>query len=461
MKLFVTMDFNSGRVYNNELIWKCPEVLDYFKDITRNTIIVVGEKTVKFLPTIKNCNIICISKNPDTILGKNKDITIVNSINKIYTKGKKELMLVGYEPEICKHVFKSGKISKIYRININSTFVSYTYFNPKFLDGFIIKKEQKSTNTRNIYQLLKKVLLSHRGVINKSRQASTEYQYLELLHNVCKYGTIRQGRNGTTRSIFMNTMKFDMRDGFPLLTTKKMFLRGIVEEFLFFLRGDSDTSILSEANVKIWEGNTNKEFLASQNLPYAPGVMGPMYGYQWRHFNAPYLLDKNGKPLVPKGGLDQIEKVVNLIRKDPHSRRILLTSYNPSQASEGVLYPCHSIIIQFYVEDNYLDMSCYNRSQDIFLGVPYNIASSSLLLSTVSTLTSKKPRYLSMIMGDTHLYECHLQQAELQISRIPYTPPSLVMPTIKNIDDITKLKATDFVVKDYKYHKSIKAKMVA
>jgi dihydrofolate reductase/thymidylate synthase len=264
-------------------------------------------------------------------------------------------------------------------------------------------------------------------------------------------------------------MKFDLRNGFPLLTTKKMFLRGIIEEFLFFLRGDTDSTILSEKGIRIWEKNTSDEFISSLGLPYAKGVMGPMYGYQWRFYNAEYTL-ANGRPTnkqginkegINKEGIDQLADVVHLIKNDPTSRRILMTTYNPEQASLGVLYPCHSITIQFYVQNEFLDMFCYNRSQDFFLGVPFNIAPSSLLLMIVAKLTNKTPRFFYITMGDSHIYSEHISQVEMQIKRMPFAFPTLQIPDIKELKEIDSLTAKDFILSDYKFHSQIQAEMIA
>ena len=241
-----------------------------------------------------------------------------------------------------------------------------------------------------------------------------------------------------------------------------MFLRGIIEEFLFFLRGDTDSTYLSNKKVKIWEGNTSKEFIEKCGLKYAEGVMGPMYGYQWRKFNAPYKIDDEGKPVDnDEKGVDQLQQVIELIKNDPHSRRILMTTYNPEQAMEGVLFPCHSITIQFYVDGKYLDMFCYNRSQDVFLGTPFNIASSSLLLLVVAKLTNKIARNFIMSMGDTHIYTSHIECVHTQIKRLPHKFPNITIPEINSIDDINNIKAADFILTNYNSNTAIKAKMIA
>lgn len=460
MELIVAMDINNGIGYQGKLPWKCPEDLKYFRNKTLNNTIVVGRKTAETLPHLSKRRVLCISRKYNDTKRWNNDVTIIHSLNDIKTTDSQNIIICGGA-----HLYKTSlaekRIGKIFRTVIPGTFECDTYFDLEWLVGFIITHEEVSPITGNIYQTLESVDKFLNINIPPRLRPGTEYQYLNMLRDVHDLGATREGRNGGTHALFLNTMKFDLRTGFPLITTKKMFMRGILEEFLFFLRGETDSTVLSHARVRIWEGNTSKEFLEKQGLPYAAGVMGPMYGYQWRYFNAPYIVDNDGRPSPSSGGIDQLANVINLIKKDPHSRRILMTSYNPVQAPEGVLYPCHSIIIQFYVEDEYLDMSCYNRSQDLFLGVPYNIASSALLLSVVAKLTSKTPRYFSMIMGDTHLYDCHREQAKIQIARIPYSPPQIEIPDIDDISDIPKLKASDFKVINYLCHKSIRGDMVA
>ena len=277
-----------------------------------------------------------------------------------------------------------------------------------------------------------------------------EIQYLSLLENVLDHGSETFGRNGNVTSSFTNHLSFNLQHGFPLLTTKKMFFRGIVEELLFFLRGDTDTKILENKGVNIWKGNTSKEFIKQRGLPYAEGEMGPMYGYQWRKYGATYKSDEKG--------LDQLLNVIELIKKDPKSRRILLSDFNPIQAHEGVLFPCHSIIIQFFVEDGYLDMYCYNRSSDLFLGLPFNIASSSLLLCIVAKMTRLVPRNFNLSLGDCHIYEDHKDAVSEQLSRVPKGFPTV---NIKDFNTIEELTYEHFNLVGYTSHDSIKAKMIA
>ena len=186
--------------------------------------------------------------------------------------------------------------------------------------------------------------------------------------------------------------------------------------------------------------------------------MGPMYGFQWRRYGANYD-GKTGRAEDGSLCFDQLSKVINEIKTDPNSRRILLTDFNPEQADQGVLYPCHSIIIQFYVEDEYLDMFCYNRSSDLFLGLPFNIASSSLFLSIIAKITKKIPRCLHISLGDCHIYESHIQSVKTQLERFVHRLPKLIIK--REIDDIDDLKLEDFELEDYVSEQTIKAEMIA
>jgi dihydrofolate reductase/thymidylate synthase len=445
-QIIVAMNEKGGIGYKNRIPWNCKEDLALFKSKTMGKTIVVGRKTAAHLPNLPGRNIICLTRDPtlNTAFWSN-NVIVTNKLEDIYLCS--EDIIIAGGSEIYETFFaKESFVKKIHLSVIKGEHECDVYFRLELLRNFVIvEKTEFDEFTHYILE----------------RTEYGEQQYIDLLKNIMENGVRRNGRNGETISIFKNDMTFDLRKGFPLLTTKKMFLRGIVEEFLFFIRGDTDSSKLSEKKVRIWEGNTTDEFISSRGLPYAKGVMGPMYGYQWRFFNAPYEIDNLGRPLITKGGFDQLADVVNLIKNDPHSRRILMTSYNPAQSNMGVLHPCHSITIQFYVEDQFLDMFCYNRSQDAFLGIPFNIASSSLLLMLIGKLTSKTPRFFYMTMGDTHIYSDHIEQVKTQISRLPYCFPKLDLPNIESLQAIDNLTSKDFIISDYKCHSQIEAEMVA
>jgi dihydrofolate reductase/thymidylate synthase len=454
----MTQDYGIG--LKGRLPWNIKEELQIFRNKTLNNILIVGRKTAETLPFLKDRTIICITnnKNLDTSSYKNKTIPFLLFDNAIkhctLNYPTKKIFLAGgaslytYIITNYYHLVKKIHISVIKDSYECDTFVPILSNNTN-INTSIIKTLQHFTN------------FTHTTLIN---QQHTEYQYINLLKKVYLDGSKRVGRNGTTISSFGEHFKFDLRNGFPLLTTKKMFFRGIVEELLFFIRGHTNSKLLENKKINIWSGNTNRVFLDNNGHTSRPtGIMGPMYGYQWRHFNAEYD-EKSGIPL--EKGIDQLQLVIDLIKNDPHSRRIIMTDFNPLQSHLGVLYPCHSLILQFYVdtESKTLDMYCFNRSSDIFLGLPFNIASSSLLLILIGKLTNLTPRYFNLSLGDAHIYEQHIDACKKQIERQPYIFPSLIinpekkLTTIKNIEH---LEYTDFTLNNYQHHPAIKVQMVS
>lgn len=430
------------------LPWNCKEELSIFKNKTNNNIIIVGRRTAETLPKLQDRIVICVSRSGILKRDENQCI-VVPSINQgiLYAKehfGDKKIFIAGgsriYNEILCDNI---GCIETMH-ISIMK-------------DSYICDK--------NILLDLSKWVIHTKEEYNEFMHYTmtysryNEYQYLSLLKEVLKEGEERKGRNGFTKSVFGKNLKFDLRKGFPLLTTKKMFLRGIVEELLFFIKGETDSKLLENKGVNIWKGNTSREFLDSiGKVERKEGIMGPLYGYQWRHFNADYD-EENNKPLSI--GIDQLQNVVDTIINDPYSRRILLTSYNPIQSNKGVLYPCHSIIIQFYVSEGFLDMYCYNRSQDLFLGVPFNISSSSLLLTLIAKITKLTPRYLTIGMGDVHIYQQHYEAVETQIDRLPYRFPKIEIKDVYSLKDIENLTFQDFKLIDYLHYPIIKSEMIS
>lgn len=438
-ELIMAMDNNGGIGYKNYIPWSCKEELSVFREKTMNKVVVCGSNTLKTLPNLSNRTVIQLSRT------KSKRQDIISSLDEILFMD--DVIIIGgakvYEHTILNYL---PHIS-VFHLSImkkNTTHVDI-YFNTELFRYFTISTSKEYDEFIH-YEL---VPFRHQ-----------EQQYLDILRNIINNGDENEGRNGKTISLFKQDMKFDLREGFPLLTTKKMFTRGIIEELLFFLRGDTDTNILKEKNVNIWNGNTDREFLDSLGMTdRREGVMGPMYGYQWRYYNAPYD-EENACP--KEKGIDQFAYVINLINNQPSSRRILMTAFNPVQLFEGVLPPCHSVILQFFVRDNELDMFAYSRSADMFLGVPFNIASYALFLSIVAKITNKKPRFLHITLGDSHIYSEHIEQVKIQISRVPYRFPTLdISDKLKTINDIHSLTVDDFNISNYKSHKNIKGKFIS
>lgn len=264
---------------------------------------------------------------------------------------------------------------------------------------------------------------------SSSMTTHSEYGYLNLLKDVLTTGDLKPNRTGiAAKSLFGQSLKFDLRDGFPLLTTKRMAYKSIFKELLFFISGDTNTKRLEEQGVSIWKGNTSRQFLDDHGFTeYLEGDMGPMYGFQWRHWNG------SSDPTH-----DQLSQVIHNVKTDPHSRRHIVSAWNVSQLPEMVLAPCH-ILFQFNVSSDgmYLDCAFYQRSGDLFLGVPFNIASYALLLTMVAQQTGKIPRHLIHFMGDAHLYETHYECAKTQIERDPHPFPTLVLDPAESIDHYT------------------------
>ena len=250
-------------------------------------------------------------------------------------------------------------------------------------------------------------------------------QYLNLLNRILTEGTQKGDRTGTgTLSIFGHQMHFDLRDGFPLLTTKKLHLKSIIYELLWFLRGDTNVHYLQEHGVRIWNE------WADEN-----GELGPVYGHQWRSW-----------PDYKGGTIDQIKNVVDMIKHNPDSRRMLVTAWNPAEVDDMALPPCHCLF-QFYVADGRLSLQLYQRSADSFLGIPFNIASYALLLQMIAQVTGLEAGEFIHTTGDTHLYLNHLEQAKLQLTREPRPLPKMkINPDVKDIFDF---KYEDFELIGY------------
>jgi thymidylate synthase len=258
-------------------------------------------------------------------------------------------------------------------------------------------------------------------------------QYLDLMQHVLAHGTKKSDRTGTgTLSVFGYQMRFDLNQGFPLVTTKKVHLRSIIHELLWFLQGSTNIKYLKENGVSIWDE------WADQN-----GDLGPVYGKQWRSWAA-----ADGR------AVDQISEVIAQIKKNPDSRRLIVSAWNVGELNQMALAPCHAFF-QFYVADGKLSCQLYQRSADIFLGVPFNIASYALLTLMVAQVCNLRPGDFVHTFGDAHLYSNHMEQTRLQLSREPHPLPT--MRINPNVDDILAFKFEDFTLENYDPHPAIKA----
>ena len=453
--LILATDKNGGIGYKNELPWKLEMDSSFYEKITETNvkylgiknniknILIMGRKTFEGIP--KKNNVLYFILSSQKNIKKKEGVfyfkNFYDAYFECYKYNHSDIWVIGGS-SIYNTAIKHWGCQYIYWTEIEGKFKTDTFFKVKDYKikwEMDIKKEDINKKDGKTY-----TLYFRKGKVIKN----IETQYLELLENTLWYGEKRMTRNGYTRSRFSKTLHWDLNDGFPILTTKKMFWKGIVEELLFFIRGDTNTKKLSNKGIHIWDKNTSSDFLKTNHLNYKEGEMGPMYGYQWRTFNG-------------ENGIDQLSNIIELIKKEPHSRRLLITDFNPLQVHLGVLYPCHSIIIQFYIEKNKLHCNTYQRSGDLFLGLPFNISSSSLFLSIISHLTNLKVGSVNLILGDYHIYNSHIDSVKEQLKRIPYTLPTLVMKDFKSLKEVEESTYEDYSLENYEYHPSIKSDIIA
>ena len=481
--IIACVDNKYGISKNGIIPWKIQEDSNYFLDMIKykftnhKNILLMGYNTFLQcgLGLTKDCIYVVITSH--TIeSNNNQELYQVRSVNDAI-----DLISKNY-PE--SHVFVCGgsriynefysiKVNKSKLINVDEliNYIDYDYNCDNFLtDDYktyvnININSSIKLNTIDVKDNNKNVIIYINNTFKNTFKNRDEDTYKSLILDILN-GEKRLTRNAYVYSVFGRMLRFNL-DRFPLLTTKRMFLVGIFEELMFFIRGQTDSSLLSSKGVKIWDGNTSREFLDKMGFTDRKvGDMGPMYGYQLRNFNKKYNGD-NGD-----NGFDQLNYCLDLLRNDPHSRRIIMTTYNPLQAFEGVLFPCHGITIMFntkYISDNRykLNLMMTQRSCDYFLGVPFNIASYALLVYIICDKLNNeencKYKYeageLIMNLGDTHIYDDHKQQALRQLLRTSYDFPKLeIINHPKNIEDY---KLDDIKLIDYNCHNGLIAKMIA
>jgi thymidylate synthase len=295
---------------------------------------------------------------------------------------------------------------------------------------------------------------------DKEENYHEEFQYLNLLKDILADGTMEEGRNGNVQTAFGSAMHFSLEHGtIPILTTKKTAWKTCLKELLWFIRGDTSNIRLNNVGVHIWDGNTSRDFMEARGLDhYKEGDIGPMYGYQWRNFNAPYDgcdSDYDGK------GIDQLQYVIDCL-KDPvkrTSRRMVISAWNPCQLNEGVLPPCH-VLFQFnVVNGNKLSCSMYQRSNDECCGTPFNIASYSFLTHLLAKHCGLEAYEFLYFKGNCHIYKQHIEGAKIQITRKPYPFPVVSITQVR--ENINDYQVDDFILQNYQHHEPIKFQMIA
>ena len=474
------------------LIYHIKDDLDWFKSTTIGHIVVMGYNTWVSLPKKplnKRINIVISNNHYDELISQDKRPDIVyrsfsefmdkhRSCNHTldrstwpeYIKDYHETFIIG-GASLYEEAYKVG-VDFIYETKCEPSFNITNHWhhtlNPSLVKSNIViggdyvkifnkpchgkariytnqnpsEKHERSSvmidYSFNIYQ--------NKLTVNKGEQ-----EYLRLLNSVYCNGFKRDTRNSQVISSFGEKMSFDLRKGFPLLTTKKMGWKTILRELLWFISGSTNNKELQKKNVHIWDGNSSKEYMDSRGLDYDEGDLGPIYGYQWRNFGGEY----NKSESI---GFDQLRYMIDLIKNDPTSRRIIMSAWNPPDLDKMALPPCH-ILFQIYVDGDYIDGQMYQRSGDMFLGVPFNIASYSFLLHIIGKITDKIPRFLYHILGDCHIYSNHYNEVETQLKRHTYKFPTLEING--DIIDIDNINESQFKINNYNSHPPLKAEMIA
>lgn len=483
---------NNAIGYNNDLLFKLKQDMKFFKittirtdDISKQNAVLMGYNTytsipTKYFPLKDRINIIISNNHYKDIKQKIKNESLqnvyvfrnilnavhyCNNMNTIET-----LFVIGgasiYDFFIKKYLFHSILITEIKSpvLDIGNVFfkennILELNYIKSYIDSF--REAECLNNVDNIKYTVDYSICKYKSIFTEHYykyidSKTNEYNYIKQLEYVLLNGETRQTRNAETISSFGIRMEFDLTLGFPLLTTKKMFWKGIKEELLWFLQANTNANDLSNKGVHIWDGNSNRDFLDSIGLhSYQEGDCGPIYGFQWRHFNAKY----NGCNSDYKHqGVDQLQQIIHLLQTNPTSRRIFMSAWNPEQMKEMALPPCH-ISYQFYVsEDKKLQCQMYQRSGDMFLGIPFNIGSTALLVHILAKMTGLIPGKVILVVGDAHIYKNHVDQVKLQLQKKPYLPCNLIVKQKRN--NIEEYQSTDFVLQNYHSHPYIKADMV-
>ena len=463
---------------NDKLLIKCKEDLEYFKKITTDiypegptNVILMGYNTWISLPTVLPNRINVILTKNHTI-EESDDIKVFNGLDKAFEWYKSSqpgrLFIIGGS-EIFNECLKKYK-DQLNHVYITEFYSDYTHRTPEsklfpyelILDlpqRKVISKEssgkiyvQNKDTYVDTYLKYRFIDLHNKKYLNKE-----EYQYIEGLTHILQKGSMVKSRNANVTSVFGLRMEYDLQKGFPLLTTKQMPFKTILRELLWFIKGSTNNKELQDKNVHIWDQNSSKDFLSNNGLPYEEGDLGPIYGFQWRHMGAEY---KDCHTDYTDKGIDQLKYIIWQIKENPSSRRIIMSAWNPMDIHKMALPPCH-VMIQFHVNQDKqeLDAQMYQRSGDMFLGVPFNIASYAILIHIIANITGYKPGKFIHIIGDAHIYESHMVAVQEQIEREPVLFPKLHIK--KKINEIDEINESLFILQDYYFYPKISAPMIA
>lgn len=444
--IVVAIDSDNGIGYENRLPWPSHlEDIKRFQEITTITedpnkinAVIMGRKTwdsipEKFRPLKNRHNVIITSKklkNLDCYDNLDYSIKVLEKMKNI-----ENIFIIGGQ-QVYSEALRHPKVEKIYLTVIKGKYNSDRHF---YVPSNFTLDLSSVKNVNNL------------TFLEYNRQHE-ELQYLNLIKKVIDIGSSKKDRTGTgTKSLFGEKMVFDLKYQFPLLTTKRVFWKGVVLELLWFLQGKTDSKILSKNGVKIWDKNGTLEFMKTLGITRNEGDLGPVYGFQWRHFGAEYIdcyTDYTGK------GIDQVKYILDELKNNPDSRRLIINSWNCSDLSKMALPPCHTMC-QFYVSNGELSCQLYQRSADLGLGVPFNIASYALLTYIFAKQLDLIPGQFIHILGDTHVYNNHIEPLKEQLLRSPRNFPTLTFDK-RYLEDYS---FEDFIITGYNPDKPIKMDM--
>lgn len=445
INLICAVDQYYGISKNDRIPWDIPEDLKFFKNITNNSTLIMGWNTWESLPqnTFVSSNRTMIVVTSKTIVSHQENLIFVNNIDTALEFSKASQH---------NSVFFIGG-TNIYKESL------------KYINKFYVTHIHSDYNCDNHIKWLASDLdlCSHKKILHSNSEFDIieyhnnrdEEKYLNLLRDCLTYGSMVNDRtNVGVLSTFGKCISFNLKTGFPLLTTKKMFFRGIVEELLWIINGSTNGQELLNKNVRIWEQNGSRDYLDSIGLcDNIEHDLGPVYGHQWRHWNAIYIDASTDYTGI---GIDQLKNLISGLKEDPHSRRHILSAWNPEQINQMALPPCHCMV-QFYVSELGLCCQMYQRSADLFLGLPFNIASYSLLTHMIAQVCELNVDKINICIGDAHIYKNHIDQVKMQLkNNIMKLPKLQLNKDIDNIDDFT---VDDIKIVDYQSHLKISAPM--
>jgi dihydrofolate reductase/thymidylate synthase len=477
--IVIACDNNGGIGLNGKLPWTCPRDMEYFKQLTTQTTdknkqnaVIMGRKTWESLPSRKLPNrfpVVITTRSLSNVITFTSiqhalsALGLMSNIERIFVIGGKQL----YDEAI-----RHPKCLVVYRTRIHSTYECDTFIDTTLPGEFIETNDSKyvvhiddvktndinsvedihSTYDVNTIKCTFEVWVRREQIVENEE----EFQYLELVKRIIRQGNDRPDRTGTgVLSLFGESMRFDLRNGkFPLLTTKRVFFKGVVEELLWFLRGSTNAKLLRDKGVKIWDGNASRSYLDSIGLyEREEDDLGPVYGFQWRHFGATY---KTMHDNYAGQGVDQISDLIRRIKSTPTDRRLILSAWNPIDLNKMALPPCHCFC-QFYVHDGYLSCQMYQRSCDMGLGVPFNIASYALLVYIMAFVCDLNPGEFIHVLGDAHVYKNHIESLNEQCKREPRSFPTLEIKAPSK--DVNSITADHIILSNYNPYGQIKMTM--